>query len=362
MKVKFGIDGFSKGAFLDAGKSALFTNASGVSSRWNCTVDIVQPDYIFTGEHGYFEEFLPGEQYTNYKDPISGRRIYSVYGRGMEQIIPQIDTLFVDIQDVGVRCFTYAYTLYKLIKLAKERMFSVVVFDRPNPLGKKSFGKMFSEENVDVRAPFIPFIYPFTLGELALFYVGKIGAKVTVARMENYKKEMNYEQTRLPFSSPSPNLSDIQSVYLYPALVLLEGLKVSVGRFTQKPFRQVGTPRTDMKALLKFLESKKLKGVLFKGAVFTPSGGIFTNEKCFGAEFYVTDQKKFDEMLLGFYLFEYFAENAQFIIVDKIKFINVLCGENFTAELKKYGVSKLHALCKKEGDAFLNDVNSFFIY
>ena len=356
MKVKAGIEEFD--ISLKKGKTGLFSNISGVNEHWERSVDIIRPDYIFTGEHGYFEEFAEGEKFSSYKDPINQTKIVSLYGEDGKEALSEIDTLFIDIQDVSVRCFTYASTLLNLIKTGKGFAYKIIVLDRPNLQQGKSFGGP-AERTSFVAPPFIPFVYPFTLGELALFYSAKFDGDVSVIKLKNYKREMNFYDTAMAFSSPSPNLPDIQAVMLYPGLVLMEEFNVSVGRGTQKPFRIVGAPFIDAGKLTTFVKNLKIDGLLAKPAVFTPSSGKFAKEKCYGSEFYVENPSAFEPMRLGFHLVE-------FMLKSKVPFEkreNNVYGTNFAEKVEKYGAENFYAKEKTKGDEFIKNVGyKYFIY
>ncbi len=342
----------------------LFSNISGVNSRWERTVDIIKPKYIFTAEHGYFEEFLPGEKYFDARDPITGTPVVTIYGKENRRELSDTDILYVDIQDSGTRCFTYVNSLFKLIKKSAEIGFKIVILDRPNPISSlESFGSPEDKEFSPVSAPFIPFVYPFTIGELALFYADKANGNVEVVKMEGYKRSMFYENTGIPFSSPSPNLSSVQSVYLYPALVLSEGFDISVGRGTPKPFRWIGSPIIDIKDFSAFVKSLKIEGLLWKPAVFIPSADRFKGELCYGLEFYVTEPLKFSPLRLGFGIVQYFLENDIPLIRSGSKnFVEFLYNERIINEIEKNGADKFYRSEKEKGKEFLYDAERYFIY
>ncbi len=362
MKVKPGIENLKRAKEKDT--VGLFSNISGVSSEWKRSMDIIKPNVVFTGEHGYYEEFLPGERYYDTKDPVTGIPFVTIYNNPDCKKFVDMEKLYVDIQDTGLRCFTYVSNLHDIISCSAELGFEVVILDRPNPIsGTKSFGKAKTKNFSVVSPPFVPFLYPFTFGELGLFFGEKLNGNVKVIPMEGYQREMFYEDTGLPFSSPSPNLSSVQSVYLYPALVLGEAFEVSVGRGTAKPFRLIGSPVFDLKDFANFLNSAKIEGLLWKPAMFIPFNDKFKGERCFGAEFYVSDAKSFSPLKLGFKLTEYFIENK----IPTVKsgnrnFIDFLYNEKILSEIEAKGAEKLYEEEEEKGMKFIKEAEKYFIY
>jgi len=361
MKVKLGIDNFKD--CEREGYIGMYSNISALNYRWERSIDIIKPNVVFVGEHGYFGEYREGEIYLDAVDPFLKVPLISIYKKESEEL-SKISTLFVDIQDVGVRTFTYIRDLYFLIENSKKFGYKIIVFDRPNPLSKtNSFGKPSKKDHYDIFAPFLPFIYPFTIGEIAIFYGDMLGVEVDVIKMTNYKKSMYFLDTKLPFSSPSPNLNSVNSVYLYPALVLLEGFKISVGRGTTKPFSIIGAPYFKDFELYHFLKSLKIKGLLLKPSLFVPYDNIFKEETCFGVELYVSNPKEFLPMRLAFHLIEYLLDKNVPLVefTSGFNFIELLY-EGVVSNIKKYGAEKFYESELKEGELFLNAVSKYFIY
>ncbi len=362
MKVKLGLENFKK---INESKTiGLFTNISGVSSDWKRSIDIIKPDFVFTGEHGYYEEFLPGENYFDTKDPLTGIPFVTIFKDSECKKFENINILYVDIQDAGLRCFTYVKNLYDIISCSAELGFEVIILDRPNPQSAmQSFGSVRTEKFSLVSPPFLPFLYPFTIGELGLFFASKLHTNVKVVPMENYKREMYYGNTGIPFSSPSPNLSSLQSVYLYPGLVLGEAFEVSVGRGTTKPFRVIGSPDIDIKDFVNFLNGLRIEGLLWKPAVFIPFGDKFKGERCFGAEFYVRNPEKFPPLKLGFKITEYLLDRRIPLAKSNSgNFIDFLYNEKILPEIEAVGADKFYEKEKEEGIKFLQMAEKHFIY
>lgn len=289
---------------------ALFTNTSGVSSSYRRNVELLNPKFILAGEHGVFFEFDRGETFLPYRDYFTSKWVYPIYPTFPSEI-EDIEGIVVDIQDVGVRAFTYVYNLYEILKFASTNKLKVVVLDRPNPIAL-SFGSICNTHTI-LCPNGVPFLYPFTIGELSRYFASMLNYSVDVVPFD-CDGVFDFEK----FSDVSLNLTTLQSIYLYPALVLLEGLNgVSVGRGTAKPFRVVGTKKNLSYSLLKFLEGLKLKGILFREIVFKPFYDVLEGELLYGVEFYVEDFKALELMRFGFYLFSFFLENGFDFLLDK---------------------------------------------
>lgn len=241
---------------LDGKKVALFSNHTGIAGNKH-TLDLLLENgvnvvTIFSPEHGFRGTADAGEHVTSSVDPVTGIPIASLYDgkrRGpAPEVMENIDVIVTDIQDVGLRYYTYYCTMLELMNAAAEAGKEFVVFDRPNPNGMTVDGPVLdmTYSSGVGRLP-IPVVYGMTLGELARMINGEGWLKdnrtvnLTVVPCENYTHNTRYE---LPVA-PSPNLRDIKSVYLYPSTCYFEATPVSLGRGTDFPFLVYGHP--DMK-------------------------------------------------------------------------------------------------------------------
>lgn len=234
---------------------ALFSNHTGVASDGRHTLDVlldsaITVQCVFSPEHGFRGTADAGEHVASSVDPETGVNIVSLYGpqrkQAMEQALDSVDAVVVDIQDVGLRYYTYYCTMLELMNGAAPRGIDVVVLDRPNPNGMYVDGPILDmklQSGVG-RLP-IPIVHGLTLGELAQMANGEgwladsAQAKLAVVPMQNYTHQTRYE---LPIA-PSPNLPNMTSIYLYPSLCYFEGTDVSLGRGTDKPFQIYGHPQ-----------------------------------------------------------------------------------------------------------------------
>ena len=203
---------------------------------------------IYAPEHGYKGNVERGEHFDGTTDPGTGIPVFSIYGTNRKpspEMLEGIDVMIFDIQDVGVRFFTFISTLNMVMEACAENGIKVIVLDRPNPLGYYVDGPVLDPQFQSfVGLNPIPVIHGMTVGEYAKMVNGEgwlkdsIQCDMEVVKMENYTHATKYQLPVLP----SPNLADMKSIYLYPSICLFEGANVNEGRGTYKPFQQFGAP------------------------------------------------------------------------------------------------------------------------
>ena len=205
---------------------------------------------VFAPEHGFRGEKGAGEHVRNSTDSATGIKIISLYGRNLKPDVKElegIDVIIFDIQDVGVRFYTYISTLQYIMEACTDNNIQLIILDRPNPNGYYVDGPVLEKEFTSfVGMQQIPVVYGMTIGEYASMLDGEGWLKVkkgekcklTIIPIKNYQHVNKYQ---LPVP-PSPNLPDMDAVYLYPSICFFEGTRVSLGRGTEKPFRLIGYP------------------------------------------------------------------------------------------------------------------------
>jgi uncharacterized protein YbbC (DUF1343 family) len=208
----------------------------------------IQIDRIFTPEHGFRGDQDAGAHISNFKDEKTGISVISLYGNKKKPDatdLKGIEVVLFDLQDVGVRFYTYISTLTYVIEACAENQIPIVVLDRPNPNGFYIDGPILeSKFKSFVGLHPVPVVYGLTIGEYAMMVNGESWLEINqkadlkVIPLEGYEREMI---VKLPVK-PSPNLPDWESVYLYPSLCFFEGTVVSVGRGTNHPFKVFGHP------------------------------------------------------------------------------------------------------------------------
>jgi len=294
-----------------AGKHiGLITNQTGVDFQGRPTVDYfagresLKLVAIFSPEHG-----INGKADSAVADatlPGAGVPIYSLYGdtrRPTDAMLKSIDVLIFDIQDAGVRFYTYVTTMAYCMEAAAKHHIPFVVFDRPDPLGGSVIeGPMLDADRTSFTGYFpMPVRYGMTLGELAKMFnaENKIGADLQVFSMMNWHRGQTYDQTGLTWIAPSPNLRTLNAEFLYPGVEILQAGGVSVGRGTDTPFEILGAPWIHANEFVAALARRNIPGVSFTPAKFTPSDGLYRGEICQGVKISITERASLRSMRMG---------------------------------------------------------------
>ncbi len=245
----------------------------------------------------------------NMKDAATGIPVYSVYGatdaarRPSPDVLKQFDAIVVDIQDAGVRFYTYETTLGYFLEGAAKAGVEVFVLDRPDPVtGSFVQGPMPDpgrESFVSYGA--VPVRHGMTMGELAKMYNSErnINAKLTIIPIEGWMRGDWFDSTALGWVNPSPNLRSLTEATLYPGVALVEGTNVSVGRGTETPFELLGAPWIHGRELAQYLNTREISGVRFVPVSFTPSASNYAGQKCEGVNIVLVERNAFDAPELG---------------------------------------------------------------
>jgi uncharacterized protein YbbC (DUF1343 family) len=288
----------------------LITNQTGVDSAGRRTIDVlaarkgVKLVAIFSPEHGI--DGLSNARVADSTDARTGVRIRSLYTdtrRPTEDMLSGIDVLVFDIQDAGVRFYTYVTTMAYCLEAAAKHHLRFFVFDRPDPLGGEAMeGPVLDPDRTSFTGYFsMPVRYGMTMGELAqMFNVeNKIGADLHVEAMLGWRRSETYEQTGLAWVPPSPNLRTLNEAFLYPGIEVLQAGGVSVGRGTDTPFEILGAPWIRGDVLSAELSSRHIPGIGFAPARFTPKSDIYRGEACQGVTISITNRDRIDSMRTG---------------------------------------------------------------
>ena len=262
---------------------------------------------LLSPQHGLYGEtqdnMIEGEDFI---EPCYGLPVFSLYSRTRKpgkRILNSIDTLIIDLQDVGARYYTFIWTMTLCLEACAEHNREVLILDRPNPLGgDKVEGNISSKDFISFVGLYpLPPRYGLSIGELAHFLNTefKINASLTVVWMEGWERKMNYGDTDLPWIAPSPNMPRIETTMVYPGMCLLEGTNISEGRGTTLPFEMFGAPFIQPWELVRELNLYTLPGVAFRPCYFQPTFHKFQGELCGGAQLHVTDRYVFKPYLTG---------------------------------------------------------------
>ena len=297
-------------AMLRGKRVGLVTNHTGIARDGATTIDLLHDAKdvslvrLFSPEHGIrgiLDSAVPSAT-----DEKTGLPIQSLYGdtrRPTPAMLEGLDTIVIDLQDIGARFYTYMTTMAYVMEEAAKRKIAVVVLDRPNPInGFQIEGPTIDKTALAFTSYFpMPVRHGMTLGELARLFNGenKIGADLTVVEVKNWKRDQWFDSTGLPWVNPSPNMRNLIQATLYPGIGAIEGSNVSVGRGTDTPFEQIGAPWIDGVALSDALNARGLAGVRFYPVRFTPISSKYANEACGGVFMIVTDRLAIHPVRVG---------------------------------------------------------------
>ena len=261
---------------------------------------------LFAPEHGLWGTAQDHAAVRAARDPATRLRVWSLYGARhapTRAMLRGLDTLVVDLQDVGARYYTFVWTMALAMRACARAGVSVVVLDRPNPLGGARV-----EGNVPEPA-FASFVglYPLparhgmTIGELARYLNARhaLGCELTVVPMKGWRRAMLWEDTGLPWVAPSPNMPTPDTARVYPGGCLVEGTNLSEGRGTTRPFEWIGAPYLDCHGYAEALNALGLPGVSFRPARFQPTFHKWAGRECGGVQVHVTDRARFKPFLTG---------------------------------------------------------------
>jgi uncharacterized protein YbbC (DUF1343 family) len=311
-KLVLGVDALEQSEFapLMGLRVGLLTNQTGRDGEGRRTIDVLMhaPDVrlmaIFSPEHGLNAD-QNGKVESGIDEP-TGLPVYSLYGesrRPTQAMLEGLDVLVVDLQDAGVRFYTYATTVAYVMEEAAKRNLRVIILDRPNPIGAAGANGPVLEPDLESFTGYfpLPVQHGMTLGELAsLFNIEKkIGADLMVVLMKAYEPFSWYDETGLAWINPSPNLRSVTEAILYPGIGLIEGTNISVGRGTDFPFEVVGAPWIDGVKLAADLNARAIPGVQFEPVAFTPENDRYSGQPCRGVRISILVRGKLDAPRLG---------------------------------------------------------------
>jgi uncharacterized protein YbbC (DUF1343 family) len=288
----------------------LITNQTGIDRMGRSTIDLlahapgVKLVALFSPEHGI--RGVENDRIASTSDAATGLAIYSLYGeteRPTDAMLVGLDALVFDIQDAGVRFYTYITTMGYTMEAAAKHHLAFYVLDRPDPLGGDRIeGPTLDAQRTNFVGYFpMPVRMAMTLGEMALMFnrEKRIGCDVHVIAMKGWNRSDWFADTGLPRVNPSPNLRTMAAGVLYPGLEILQSAGVSVGRGSDKPFERFGAPWIRGPDLVALLNHHAIPGVRFETERFTPTSDLYQGEICEGARVVVTNRALFQSMLMG---------------------------------------------------------------
>lgn len=336
---------------------------------------------IFSPEHGFKGQNMAGELIEDFVDPLTGVKVYSIYGtvkKPTPEMLKEIDLLIFDIQDIGTRFYTYISTLYYVIEAAAENNIPVIVADRPNPLsGLRVEGPVLEEKFKSfIGIAEIPVLHGMTIGELANLFNEEIkksgnGADLTVVKMNGWKRNFDWEDINHDWVSTSPNIPDFETAQIYPATCLLEGTNVSEGRGTENPFKIIGAPFINSDELISTLNNFNINGIQVSAISFVPtdlpgkaSDPKFEHEQCNGIKIQITDKEKFYAIDFGIKLicalYQLYPKEFQF----RTDHFDKLIGSDYVREMINNGIhpDSIINSWQKKLDQFKEKRKTYLLY
>jgi uncharacterized protein YbbC (DUF1343 family) len=288
-----------------ASVSAKLEHTSHILERHNG--DLFRLTAFFGPQHGFLGQTQDNMvEWKSYEHPRLGIPVYSLYGEHREpaaEMLKDVDVLAVDLQDVGARYYTFIWTMYLCMRACEKAAVHVLVLDRPNPInGVATEGPTLDPEYRSfVGMHPIPVRYGRTIGELAQQFQDEAfpNCRLSILPMKNWARAMWFDQTGLPWVTPSPNMPTLDTATVYPGMCLFEGTNISEGRGTTRPFEVFGAPFIDAEVLCRELNNLKLRGVYFRETYFQPTFHKFAGELCGGAQLHLIDRETFCPFMTG---------------------------------------------------------------
>jgi uncharacterized protein YbbC (DUF1343 family) len=346
-----GVDVLARDGFgpLQGRRVGLLTNHTGRTTSGESTIDRLHraPGVtlvaLFSPEHGIrgvLDADVPAS-----RDEKTGLPVHSLYGesrRPTGAMLQGIDTMVIDLQDVGARFYTYATTMAYVMEEAATRRMRVVVLDRPNPIdGWQIEGPAPDEAALGFNAyvPDMPVRHGMTLGEIAALVNAErgLGADLVVVPAERWRRDFWFDQTGLTWINPSPNLRNLHQAALYPGIGAIEWSNISVGRGTDQPFEQIGAPWVDGRRLAAALNARGLPGIRFYPVAFTPASSRYAGESCEGVFLTITDRTALRPVRVGLEIAaalwalhgdRYLMENTDRLLGSRASLERVRAGED----------------------------------
>lgn len=308
--IQFGIDSLEADGFkaLAGRRVGLMTNPAAVNSALVTTYDVFRKSdarlaALFAPEHGFAGAVADGERVALSVDRRTGLPVFSLYGesyRPTPAMLESVDVVVCDIQDVGVRYYTFLWTISYILEACGESGVEVMVLDRPNPLGDTVRGGGLAPEFSSFVGRFpVPVQHGMTLGELAQMMNAvwnPTPAKLTVIPCKGWRPESLWPETGLAYTPPSPNMPHFVTNLHYPGACLIEGTTLSEGRGTALPFEITGAPYIDGIALAEQLNRYAWPGVRFRPHTFQPAASKYAGQYCDGVQAHITDSRAYDPL------------------------------------------------------------------
>lgn len=342
-----GIDSITRYRYLFEGKRVgLITAPTGLTKDFKSTISILHANFnltaMFSPEHGVRGDLDAGALVDTYIDPITGVPVYSLYRKDSKRLtkdmLKEVDIVVYDIQDVGVRYYTFIYTMLYALEDCANAGVEFVVLDRVNPLNgvtvegnilKPGFKSFVGNYELAAR-------YGLTAGEIATMANDQMNwnASLHVVRLEGWERRMSFPDTGLTWVHPSLGIPRYETALLYTGTCLFEGTNCSEGRGTTFPFEMIGAPFIQAQQLADEMNAKGIPGVRFRPVHFKPTSSKHQGELCGGVQVYITDHRAMKPLEVGVtLLFTIRDLYEQFAFLPPLKegsrpFIDLLGGDS----------------------------------
>lgn len=371
----------------------LVTNPSGVDHLLVSTIDILNDSpqvnlvALYAPEHGARGDVYAGGKVSDTVDSATGLPVRSLYGatrKPTPEMLSGIDVMVYDIQDVGVRSYTFISTLGLVMEACAEAGIEVVVLDRPNPLGGEKVEGCLVEPafNSFVSQYRIPYVYGLTVGELACLINseglnrGQKGidppskCSLTVVPMEGWRRDMTYADTGLPWVMPSPNIPTWETSVNYASSGICGELYgfLNIGVGYTIPFRTFASEWIDARALKQKLDSYDLPGISWRTIFYKPYSGSSASKLVQGVEYFFTDYSKARITEVQFYVMQAVAElypsMRPFEMVKSIGLFDKVCGTDYVRKAfgRRYLVEDILGYWRKDEAGFRELSSKYHIY
>lgn len=341
--VKNGIDNIRCIHDRIAGKRlGLVTGPTGVDKNLKSTIDILRENYrltcLFSAEHGVRGNAEAGDKVGTFIDEKTGLPVYSLYGESRhatQEMLDGVDIVLFDIQDVGLRFYTYLYTLTYMMEDCAKYGIPLIVLDRINPIGGiQTEGTLLDERFSSFVGKYaVPSRYAMTIGEFAGYINAEksIGCDLSVCKCSGWERGMFYDDTDLVWAQPSPNIPTVDTVFCYIGSCMFEGTNLSEGRGTTKPFEMIGAPWLNASQVVEQMQQYHLPGVKFREVYFTPTFSKHAGQSCSGVQLHVTDRHAFESFRTSLLLLDFIRKNYPEFSFEKTReryFITLLLGSD----------------------------------
>ena len=361
-------------------KVILITNHSGVNYSLKSNIALLKEKQIeimaiLAPEHGAFgyQNEYDKKKYLdiNIETPII-YNLHKLKDNEIKYLLTSSDFVIFDIQDMGMRCYTYVSNLKHIIDIMHNMKQKLLIFDRPNPIGFLGVdGPMLEKKYFSKDISSFPgtYIYNLTIGEAGYYYKNKYNKKVNlqVIKLKNYNRTMFYHETKLPWIPPSPNLPTYISAIIYTGVELLEATNLSLGRGTTKPFEYIGAPWIkDPKKLSADLNNLNFKNFKFRPIYFKPTFSKYKGEACAGVQIFYTGGK-FSSTKFAYKMISYLFKNYKKANWKKYKNwydIDSLAGtKKFRKAInRKKSYKEFYKSVSKNIRKFENDIKKYYLY